>query len=183
MIYLSHLPNTPKSQLPARESQRAWELLRFAAQELGYYDIAGIPDLKAAARRGEHGKPYLPGWGLHFSISHSHGLAACAVEGNPVGLDVERVRHFSEAVERRICSPGELKLVSAASNRDRALTRLWTCKEAYMKYTGLGFAQGITETEFEELGERPRMAGNVAVKFWSFPIIIGSEEFFVTECL
>ena len=107
---------------------------------------------------GSHGKPYLRGNPFYFNLSHSGGLVVCAVEQMPVGVDVERVRHFSSMLLERVCTLREQEQVSACENRDRAITRLWTMKESYMKYTGLGFAQGLLATEFEGLEEKhPRL--------------------------
>ena len=48
------------------------------------------PPEEVALRYDAQGKPLTDG--LYLSISHSRGLAACAVADRPVGLDVELVR-------------------------------------------------------------------------------------------
>lgn len=48
------------------------------------------PPEEAPLRYDAQGKPLTDG--LYLSISHSRGLAACAVADRPVGLDVELVR-------------------------------------------------------------------------------------------
>ena len=35
----------------------------------------------------ENGKPYYKNRGIHFGISHSHGLCAVAISDQPVGVD------------------------------------------------------------------------------------------------
>ena len=183
VVYITKLSqDVPKGRLS--ESRQAWELLRIAARQAGVEELAGAADIKAAVSRGPHGKPYLPGGQLHFNISHSHGLCACAVEQSPVGLDVQWVRPVTEQAARRICSEHEQRMIEAAPDRDRAPIALWTCKEAYMKYTGLGFAQGIADTEFMHMGERPRLmaGGELGLCFRSKSIVLEDKECFITAC-
>lgn len=174
------------------ESLCAWGLLLRAIMERGAPLPADSPaGLKAAAIRGPHGKPFLPGSGVEFSISHSRGLAACAVEDVTVGVDVERVRAFNPTLIRRICAPREEALTAGD---DSLLTQLWTCKESHMKLTGRGFSQGVAETAFRELGERPRLAGDAGSSPWnsdpcssgpyfnSMAVSLDGEAFWLTEC-
>ena len=74
--------------------------------------------------------------GLYLSISHSRGLAACAVADRPVGLDVELVRPAPRRVWEHL-SPEER---SHAAD-DAAFFRLWTAKEALLKCRGGQFGQ------------------------------------------
>ena len=177
MVYLAALPEN----LPPRESRRAesllgWGLLLYGLKRLEISPPAG---LKAAAVRGSHGKPSLPGLGVEFSIAHSRGLAACAVEDVPVGLDLEQVRMFSPAVVGRICTSGEEVLTAG---NDSLLTQLWTCKESHMKLTGRGFSQGFAETEFASLGAKPRLAGSGSACFRSRAVTLAGRSFWLTEC-
>lgn len=137
-----------------------------------------VDELLARSQKGEHGKPYLPG-GPEFSISHSHGLAACAIEAVPVGLDIERVREFTAGMIKKICTEKELLLTGGDS---RLLTQLWTCKESHMKLTGRGFSQGLQETEFSALGERPRMAVDRGECCYSARLEHAGQEFWLTLC-
>lgn len=185
MVYLARVPG----KLPRQwESLCAWGLLLRALVERGIALPADSPaGLKAAAVRGPHGKPSLPGSGVEFSISHSRGLAACAVEDVPVGVDVERVRAFNPTLIRRICAPGEEALTK---EDDSLLTQLWTCKESHMKLTGQGFSQGVAETAFRELGERPRLAEEApggpgftcSPYFNSISLTLDGQPFWLTEC-
>lgn len=154
MIYLTKLPEAQsRRERSAAERRASWALLRFAlSREMP--TLAGAP-LREMLTVGSHGKPYLKGNARYFNLSHSGGLVACATGDREVGVDVEGKRQFSARLKRRICTPGELSMIERADNEDEALTSLWTMKESYMKYTGLGFAQGILATEFTVLGERP----------------------------
>ena len=89
------------------------------------------------------GKPYLPPeHGLHFNLSHTHGLAVFAVSGRPVGIDDEQVRKVPDAMGlvQRFFSEGEHRLFCqlAADDVPAAFLRAWTRKEAVLKAVGRG---------------------------------------------
>ena len=81
----------------------------------------------------EHGKPYLAG-GPYFSISHCKEGIAVALDDEPIGIDIESIRHADEELIRRTMN--EIEQQQIHSNRD--FTRLWTQKEAVVKMLGTG---------------------------------------------
>ena len=86
----------------------------------------------------EHGKPYLAG-GPYFSISHCKEGIAVALDDEPIGIDIESIRHADEELIRRTMNADEQRLIANANaNADRAFTRLWTQKEAVVKMLGTG---------------------------------------------
>ena len=88
-------------------------------------------------RVSARGKPYVPG-GREFSLSHSGALAVIALgDGARVGVDVERDRAVSEALQRRVLSPEELTLGA------EAFFLLWTRKEAALKCLGAGVDRSL----------------------------------------
>jgi 4'-phosphopantetheinyl transferase len=89
---------------------------------------------------GSHGKPALAaecGSAIHFNVSHSGGLLACAfARRHPVGVDVEQCRPIDfEPIAHRFFSPAEH---DALMNVDES-ARLagfytgWVRKEAFIK--------------------------------------------------
>ena len=107
----------------------------------------------------ERGKPYF----VHhpevsFSLSDSEGLTAVAFAPEPEGLDIQLHRRHGirrpEAEEngrlsrmaRRFFHPDErdFVLTSATGIRQR-FYRIWTAKEAYVKYTGQGIDGQFTK--------------------------------------
>ncbi len=176
MVYITKLPKElDRKAAVAAERKAGWALLRYGMERLGLE----VPvNIKQALEVGEHGKPYFKDKRFHFNISHSRGLAACALESFPVGLDLERERVFSSTLAARIRGEGE----EALTGEDPSLlTQLWTCKEAHMKYTGMGMAQGIQETAFSRLGPEPRLRGEGP---WlrSLRLERGPEAWHLTEC-
>lgn len=136
--WLAELPAEKRRQLghlhvPADRwrSLLGYRLLKQACQVLGAMDFC--LDAVHFTRRG---KPCAPG--IHFSISHSHRLVACAVSlHHVVGLDVEHIRpvdgarlvHMLSAEERRGIGDDTVQFF-----------RLWTGKEAVAKAHGTGLA-------------------------------------------
>lgn len=92
-----------------------------------------------------HGRPAVAGTPpLHFSLSHSSGLALIGIAAAPVGVDVQKLPG-AETVE--LCSPAlhpaertELERLPAHSRRV-LFGRLWTRKEAYLKGIGTGLSR------------------------------------------
>lgn len=87
----------------------------------------------------EHGKPYIQG-GPYFSISHCKQGIAVAIDDQPIGIDIETIRHANEDLIERTMNEEE-----RVGMDDRQFTRLWTQKEAVVK------AQGVGIQSFEQL--------------------------------
>lgn len=87
--------------------------------------------------QGENGKLFLKdNANLFFNISHCRRGVAVAVDREPIGVDIQDIVPCKEGVMRRVFSAEEQRLVLAASDRDRAFTRLWTLKESAVKCGG-----------------------------------------------
>lgn len=94
----------------------------------------------------ENGKPALFGIeGFHFNISHSGGYAVCAAADSGVGVDIQQKRPVSEKIAERFFSAAEQEVLSRVTGKEweDLFFRLWSAKEAYMKYTGKGIKQGM----------------------------------------
>ena len=101
----------------------------------------------------EHGKPSFPHnlspithHPCFFSISHCKEGIAVAVDNQPIGIDIEAIRHAEEDLIKRTMNEAERKLIANANAKANAIfTRLWTQKEAVVKCQGTGI------TSFEQL--------------------------------
>lgn len=80
-----------------------------------------------------NGKPLTTG--AHFSISHSGKLVACAVDDQPVGLDLECRTSADLRLATSICTPDELVALTQLPRIKQGthLLKLWTLKEARIK--------------------------------------------------
>lgn len=104
------------------------------------------------------GRPVLPG--CFCSLTHTKRGAFCALSDRPVGVDAEDVsRCLSQALAKKILSPGELDQYGGAEDPNACLLRFWVLKEAYYKYLGTGLPGFPNRTKFDLSGPRPRLLG------------------------
>ncbi len=88
-------------------------------------------------------KPFLPNEAYHFSISHCGDYAAAIVSSTQrVGIDVEMVTHRVNKIRHKFLHITELIDWNIESLEEqekyRALTLLWSAKEAMFKWWGRG---------------------------------------------
>jgi 4'-phosphopantetheinyl transferase len=84
----------------------------------------------------KYGKPGIPGFKGHFSVSHSGDFAAAIVSnGLPVGIDIEKMRERIEKVAERFMSVEELDH-TGNKNRMEKLHIYWGAKESLYKLYG-----------------------------------------------
>ena len=108
---------------------KSWLMVREVMNE-GMKELMneGVKELMGEWEYNEYGKPYIKG-GLHFSISHCKAGIAVAVDEQPIGIDIEAIRHAEEDLIERVMNEEERKQI----HNDRDFTRLWTQKEADRK--------------------------------------------------
>lgn len=107
---------------------------------------------------GEFGKPSLAEGGICFSLSHSGNYGVCAVYHKEVGIDIEQVREVRPALIANICTEKERRALEglAPSEREKRFYQIWTAKESYLKYLGVGISQPFSTLE-TDFGERLTM--------------------------
>ena len=87
----------------------------------------------------EYGKPFVEG-GQEFSLSHCKFGIAVAVDNKPIGIDIESIRDLRpELVERTMNEAEQAQIGESAVE----FTKLWTKKEAYLKYLGTGIIDDL----------------------------------------
>ena len=90
--------------------------------------------------RTRSGKPRLTDGSLSFSLSHAHGRTFFAAAKEEIGIDAEwRGRPLPNAYLARL-TPAE---------REEDFFRLWTAKEAYVKWRGGTLAGMLPSLRFE----------------------------------
>ncbi|MGI5849777.1 MAG: 4'-phosphopantetheinyl transferase family protein [Christensenellales bacterium] len=126
----------------------AHRLLRFGLKNI--FGITPAPDDWGVA---EYGKPYLirPA-GIHFNISHSECMAMCALHDSPVGIDIEHIRPVPDGVLQRVMSNAERQAYFINQEKSRLFYQIWTLKEAYLKYSGIGLIDGLNELTICPMG-------------------------------
>jgi len=104
-----------------------------------------------------HGRPLLPGTGLHASVSHSGDVVAVALTScGPVGVDVEAVRTIDfDAIAGSVCTPAERVQVRAEAD----FFTIWTRKEAVLKATGEGLSRPMSDVHVAPPSSAPVLLG------------------------
>jgi 4'-phosphopantetheinyl transferase len=129
-------------------------LLRVAAgAELGVPPADVVVDRTCPRCGSPHGRPLLPGTGLHASITHSGELVGLALTTvAPVGLDVERVAAVDiDGLSRHVLHPDE-----TVPDQDAFFT-YWTRKEAVVKATGEGLGASLAGVRVGDPNGRPEL--------------------------
>lgn len=104
--------------------------------------ILGENGVAPALTYGENGKPYLAHHpDTHFSITHTEKWVFLAVADCEIGIDAQIPRKVCPRLAARNASPEELTWVK--EDTEPHFARLWTMKEAYLKYTGTGLSVPI----------------------------------------
>ena len=136
--YIEYDENMSPQQRRQREHLVAYELLSHML-----YENFSIPDPNIL--RNENGKPYIENDGVHFSLSHTTGLAVCAVADTPIGVDCERISAKSpeeiQKFAKRFFVENEIKLLESGDFSPLDFFRVWTAKEATVKKRGTNMSE------------------------------------------
>jgi 4'-phosphopantetheinyl transferase len=136
-----------------------------------------VPPLAWTFSASPNGKPSIlepPGTGLRFNVSHTAGLAVCAITSEAdVGVDAEYVdRDFAAvSVARLSFTPEEAAFLDAApaEERLRRFFQLWTLKEAFLKGIGLGLSVPMRDFGVRlEPQQPPRLSNDAGGCNWKF---------------
>ena len=88
------------------------------------------------------GKPYISGE-RQFNISHSKGVIVVAISDEPVGVDIEKQKEFSDSLSSRIFSIEEQKIAKETNNLNKEFLKLWVQKESLIKLEGKTIATNL----------------------------------------
>lgn len=133
---LAHLDEARRGQVRRMTAPQARAQKTAAGLLLTY--LFGENGRAPAVAHGAHGKPFLPGRDIHFSLSHTENAVFCAFSERPVGMDAQRRTPCRERVAER-CFTERERAWMAAEPEER-FTRLWAMKEAYLKRGGFGLS-------------------------------------------
>jgi 4'-phosphopantetheinyl transferase len=128
------------------ENDRQLFLVAHALLRVALSRHANIEPCAWRFQTGSHGRPEIDESQsrLRFSLSHTRGLAACAIIlERDIGLDVEYLTADAPIeVADQFFSPRERSALLCAESNVRATLFLeyWTLKEAYAKARGLGLS-------------------------------------------
>ena len=99
--------------------------------------------------KGLYGKPYLlePHSDIFFNVSHSGKIGLIAISNDEIGIDIERVSNFDiEELCDEALAKEEIDYLKQIENDKRTgeFYRLWSRKEAMLKFTGEGISHGTS---------------------------------------
>ncbi|MCL1793986.1 MAG: 4'-phosphopantetheinyl transferase superfamily protein [Oscillospiraceae bacterium] len=109
--------------------------------------------------KNDYGKPYVRKickenkkieFPVHFSLSHSENMIICAVAGLEIGADCQKKKQkninvIKKLAKRYFAQEEKVFLDSKEKEEDyiNGFYSIWAKKEAYVKYTGKGLAEGL----------------------------------------
>jgi 4'-phosphopantetheinyl transferase len=107
-------------------------------------------------RTNAYGKPELDlpfDHDVRFNLSHTRGMAVCAIcRGHAIGVDVEAIDRSIdvEVLARQYFAGPEHRLIMMAASQHRVeiFFRFWTLKEAMVKAIGTGLSLPLKEFAF-----------------------------------
>lgn len=127
----------------------------FLRQTLSRY--ATLSPEKWCFKHNYYGKPSIDNDGyrhLHFNLSHTQGLIACAVSYRYiVGIDVEQYRQLDDlnTLASYALARKEVEDLCSIADKQQQIQRFftyWTLKEAYIKARGMGLSIPLQQFTF-----------------------------------
>jgi len=103
----------------------------------------------------EHGKPFFE-QGPFFSISHSRQYSVIAVSENEIGIDIEMHENPSKRLMERCFTEEEQEFAEMSTEN---FLRIWTAKEAVLKFLGTGFSFSPKNFSVLPLSEEHKIEG------------------------
>jgi 4'-phosphopantetheinyl transferase len=135
------------------EADRARYIAAHALVRVALSETEPAPPDEWRLEQTQSGKPFVPGRGIEFSLSHTRGLVGCAVARAPVGLDLEFLdRHLAiDDLLPQVMAAGELARwhERACRNEARRFLSYWTLKEASAKALGFGMGVPLSSLSFD----------------------------------
>lgn len=129
--------NMPIIKVPHR--RREWLGSRILMHKIGVEGLGFLPN----------GKPVLPVGAI--SMSHCNGSVAVVTSENTIGIDIQVPAEKIRTIRSKFCSPTEWARLEHHEETLRALTIVWSAKEAIFKYWGeqVEFARDIEVLPFQ----------------------------------
>jgi 4'-phosphopantetheinyl transferase len=103
--------------------------------------VAGVDTVVRTCHQcgGPHGRPLVPGSGLHVSVAHAGAhVAVATTTAGPVGIDIERT-------DRAVPPAGAVVAPGEPVTRPEDLFVYWCRKESVVKATGDGLRVSLTD--------------------------------------
>lgn len=119
----------------------AFVLLRYALYQ--EHDWTAMPEI---IQQGTE-KPVLRNGSSCFNLSHCGSAVLCGTDSGNIGADVQDYSENVSVIRSKFVSARENEAYETVSE----LTRLWTLKEAFGKYSGAGLCYDLLATDFSRI--------------------------------
>jgi len=128
-------------RIPEKERDRKGKdlvasLSRFARKGLSISAEKSGKKLTGELQKDKNGAP-IPTDGIYWSLTHKPEYAAGVAATYAIGLDLEKIKPYREAIKKKVARQIEWDLGGSNPSHD-LLFRYWTAKEAVLKATGQG---------------------------------------------
>lgn len=146
IICIASKEGADTKQLSSLGKELAWQAL----ERLSGFSKTELEEKGVVLQKEKSGRPVFWGIGAEVSISHTKGLAVAAVSSKRLGIDLECSGRESVKVAKRMFSDYEQQWISEQKQEGKteAFATVWTLREAYAKWTGLGLAK-MPQVEFK----------------------------------
>jgi 4'-phosphopantetheinyl transferase len=115
----------------------------------------------------------MPNAALHFSLSHSRDWLACALSSQAIGIDIEdtRVSRDFDGLGALIYGEHEIAMLASKPTSARRTTfyRLWTLKEAWLKYSNSHYS--MRQAQFAPCAARQAQAAVLTSSRWTLALV------------
>lgn len=94
----------------------------------------------------QFGKPFMKKIkNFSFNISHSGDWVVCAYGKSELGVDIEKIQSKTTEIIEKCFSKYEQEYVnnSFGKERENRVIQIWTLKESYIKYFGIGLTKRL----------------------------------------
>lgn len=92
----------------------------------------------------EYGKPHCEFLdNFHFNVSHSGKWVVCAIDSNPIGIDIEKISPIDLDISKNYFSNREHENLMRSNNPFEYFFTLWSLKESYIKFIGKGLSHPL----------------------------------------
>ncbi len=143
------------------ENDRRRSVLGESLARLGISELLNCSEEEIAFTRTEKGKPLCVNGDAFFNVSHCGDIVICAVDGQNVGIDIEKIRDVEMRITRIACTDFDREYIFGEKEpnldeitpNDEILKKLftvWTAKEAYFKFVGIGII-GLRTVSYKDI--------------------------------
>ena len=124
-------------------------------------ELTGIKAEEIIIDTDSNGKPFPVNVSLHFNISHCEDYVVCVTHDSPIGVDIEKIRPINLKIAEKFFNKDEQKYIfcheptkedflkEPSPDLLERFFRVWTKKEAFLKYTGEGICADLKSIEID----------------------------------